>query len=60
MRSEVSRIELAGPEGWTQRVRAAEADLRAAGRITGALDYAEAEIPEVRGAELIPVAKPKA
>jgi valyl-tRNA synthetase len=60
MRSEVSRIELAGPEGWTQRVRAAEADLRAAGRITGALAYAEAEIPEVRGAELIPVAKPKA
>jgi valyl-tRNA synthetase len=60
MRSEVSRIELAGPPAWSQRVRAAEADLRAAGRITGTLDYAEAETPEVRGAELIPVAKPKA
>ena len=38
----------------------AEADLRATGRITGTLDYAEAETLEVRGAELIPVAKPKA
>jgi len=60
MRAEVARIVLAGPAAWTQRVRTAEADLRAAGRITGTLDYAEAEIPEVRGAELIPVAKPNA
>ena len=47
------------PAAWAERVRAAEADLRAAG-ITGTLDYAEAETLEVRGAELIPVAKPKA
>jgi valyl-tRNA synthetase len=60
MRAEVARIELAGPDDWAQRVRTAEADLRAAGRITGTLGYAEAETPEVRGAELIPVAKPKA
>ena len=54
------RIVLAGPAAWVGRVRAAEADLRAAGRITGSLDYAEAETPEVRDAVLIPVEKPKA
>ena len=51
---------LAGPGAWTDHVRLAEADLRAAGRITGTVDYAEAETPEVRDAELIPVEKPKA
>jgi valyl-tRNA synthetase len=60
MRAEVARIVLAGPADWTARVRAAEPDLRAAGRITGTLDYADAETPEVRDAELIPVEKPKA
>jgi valyl-tRNA synthetase len=60
MRAEVSSIVLAGPVAWGDRVRAAEADLRAAGRITGTLDYAEAETPEVRDAVLIPVEKPKA
>ena len=60
MRAEVSSIVLAGPAAWCDRVRAAEADLRAAGRITGTLDYAEAETPEVRDAVLIPVEKPKA
>ena len=51
MRAEVARIELAGPAAWAERVRAVEADLRATGRITGTLDYAEAETLEVRGAE---------
>jgi valyl-tRNA synthetase len=60
MRAEVSRLTLAGPADWSARVRAAEADLRAAGRITGSVDYAEAETPEVRDAALIPVEKPKA
>lgn len=60
MRAEVSSIVLAGPPEWVGRVRAAEADLRAAGRVTGALDYAETETPEVRDAVLIPVEKPKA
>ena len=60
MRAEVPSIVLAGPAAWCDRVRAAEADLRAAGRITGTLDYAEAETPEVRDAVLIPVEKPKA
>lgn len=60
MRAEVSSIVLAGPAEWVGRVRAAEADLRAAGRVTGSLDYAETETPEVRDAVLIPVEKPKA
>ena len=60
MRAEVSSIVLAGPTEWVGSVRAAEADLRAAGRVTGSLDYAETETPEVRDAVLIPVEKPKA
>jgi valyl-tRNA synthetase len=60
MRAEVASIVLAGSGEWADRVRLAEADLRAAGRITGTIDYAEAETPEVRDAELIPVEKPKA
>lgn len=60
MRAEVASIVLAGSSEWAERVRLAEADLRAAGRITGTIDYAEAETPEVREAELIPVEKPKA
>jgi len=60
MRAEVASIVLAGPGEWADRVRLAESDLRAAGRITGTVAYAEAETPEVRDAELIPVEKPKA
>ena len=60
MRAEVPSITLAGPAEWADRVRAVEADLRAAGRMTGTVDYAEAETPEARDAELIPVATPKA
>jgi valyl-tRNA synthetase len=60
MRAEVAAIVLAGPAEWVDRVRLGEADLSAAGRITGTIGYAEAEAPEVRDAELIPVEKPKA
>ncbi|MGZ4722570.1 class I tRNA ligase family protein, partial [Oryzihumus sp.] len=60
MRAEVAAVVLAGPAAWIERVRVAEADLRATGRITGTVTYAEAETPEVRDAELIPVEKPKA
>ncbi|KRE53972.1 valine--tRNA ligase [Phycicoccus sp. Soil748] len=60
MRAEVASLVLAGPGQWVARVKQAEADLRAAGRITATPTYAEAETPEVRDAELIPVEKPKA
>ena len=38
----------------------AEADLRAAGKLTGSLDYAEADEVGARDVELVPVAKPTA
>ncbi|GAA2738554.1 valine--tRNA ligase [Pedococcus aerophilus] len=57
MRAEVASITLAGPGDWVARVRQGEADLSAAGRITATPTYAEAETPEVRDAELIPVEK---
>ena len=60
MRAEVASIVLAGSGEWADRVRLAEGDLRAAGRITGTIDYAEADTPEVRDTVLIPVEKPKA
>ncbi|WP_406831442.1 valine--tRNA ligase [Pedococcus sp. KACC 23699] len=60
MRAEVASLVLAGPGEWVARVQQAETDLRAAGRITAVPTYAEAETPEVRDAELIPVEKPKA
>jgi valyl-tRNA synthetase len=59
MRAEVTSIVLAGPPEWVRRVREAEADLRAAGRITGEPAYSEAQTPEVRDAVLIPVEKPQ-
>ncbi|HEV7147177.1 MAG TPA: valine--tRNA ligase [Pedococcus sp.] len=60
MRAEVAAVVLAGPAEWTERVRTAESDLRATGRITGDIIYTDAETPEVRDAVLIPVEKPKA
>ncbi len=56
MRAEVRSMVLEGPSGALDHVRAAEADLRAAGRVTG-LDYAEADTLGVRDVDLIPVEK---
>jgi valyl-tRNA synthetase len=56
MRSEVRTMTLAAPGAVLGHVRAAEADLRACGRITD-LAYTEADSVEVRDAELIPVEK---
>ena len=60
MRAEVSSVVLSGPPQWAERVRQAEADLRAAGRVTGTPTYAEADAPQVHDAVLVPVDKPKA
>jgi valyl-tRNA synthetase len=57
MRAEVARLTLVGPEDDLARVRVGEADLRAAGRITGTLDYAAGETIAAADAELIPVEK---
>lgn len=53
MRAEVSSMTLAAPDAELELVRAAEADLRAAGKITE-LDYASADELAIRDAELVP------
>ena len=60
MRAEVPSMTLVGPDGVLAHVRVAEPDLRAAGRLTGALDYALGEELGARDVELVPVAKPVA
>ncbi len=57
MRAEVRSMTLGVPGEIGERVVLAEADLRAAGRIT-AMTYAVAESVEVRDAELVPGEKP--
>ncbi|MGG5260885.1 valine--tRNA ligase [Phycicoccus avicenniae] len=60
MRAEVPTATLVGPAGLLEHVRTGEADLRAAGRLTGSLEYAEGEEVATRDLELVPVAKPTA
>ncbi|WP_040162066.1 valine--tRNA ligase [Mobilicoccus massiliensis] len=54
MRATVSSVTIAGPDAALEAVRAAEGDLRAAGRIDGDITYAPADHVEVRDAELVP------
>jgi valyl-tRNA synthetase len=58
MRAEVPSMTLLGPDEALALVRAGEADLRAAGKLTGTLDYVTAEDIGARDVELVPVAKP--
>jgi len=60
MRAEVPSITLLGPDAALAHVRSAEADLRAAGKLTGILDYEVADEVAARDVELVPVAKPTA
>ena len=60
MRAEVPSMTIVGPAAALAHVRAAEADLRAAGKLTGILDYAEGDEVGARDVELVPVAKPTA
>jgi valyl-tRNA synthetase len=57
MRAEVSAMTLAGPAAELDRVRAGLDDLRAAGKITADIGFAEAEALEVRDVTLVPVVK---
>jgi valyl-tRNA synthetase len=59
MRAEVARITLGGPEALLDHVRAGEADLRSAGKVTGPLDLVAADAWSASDVELIPVEKPK-
>lgn len=53
MRAQVTAMTLAAPASVQDLVRAAEADLRAAGKVTD-LTYAEGQVLEVRDVELVP------
>lgn len=54
MRAEVTSLTLAAPADAQELVRASEGDLRAAGKLTGSLDYADGDSLEVRDAQLVP------
>ncbi|MCT1619878.1 valine--tRNA ligase [Janibacter hoylei] len=58
MRSEITSAALVAPAATAERVRAGEADLRAAGRLTGSFDYVEGDEVTLRDVELIPFVKP--
>ncbi len=60
MRAEVTSMVVTGPAEALGHIRAAEADLRAAGRVTGTLDYADGASVGARDVELLAVAKPSA
>ncbi|PWJ24607.1 valyl-tRNA synthetase [Branchiibius hedensis] len=53
MRAQVTAMTLAAPAAVQDLVRAAEADLRAAGKVTD-LTYADGQVLEVRDVELVP------
>lgn len=54
MRAEVTSVTLAAPTDAQELLRASEGDLRAAGKLTGALDYADADALQIRDAQLVP------
>jgi valyl-tRNA synthetase len=58
MRAEVPTATLVGPADVLAHLRTGEADLRAAGRLVGTLEYAEGDEVAARDIELVPVAKP--
>jgi valyl-tRNA synthetase len=58
MRAEVAAMTLAAPPEDAARIRSAEADLRAAGKVTGEITPADGVAIEVLEPELVAVAKP--
>ncbi|MGE9806966.1 valine--tRNA ligase [Janibacter sp. G1551] len=58
MRSEITAATLVGPAATLELVRLGEGDLRAAGRVTGDLTYADGEAVELRDPQIIPFVKP--
>jgi valyl-tRNA synthetase len=53
MRTEISAATLTGPAADLERLRAATGDLRAAGKVTGELQLAEAEELAVHDVALV-------
>ena len=60
MRAEVPAMTVVGPDAALDHVRSAEADLRAAGKVTGSIGFATGDEVGARDVELVPVAKPTA
>lgn len=60
MRAEVPTATIVAPAALLEHLRAGEADLRAAGRLTGSLEWAEGDEVATRDLELVPVPKPTA
>jgi valyl-tRNA synthetase len=60
MRAEVPSMTLVGPDAVHAHVRSAEGDLRAAGKLTGILEYAAGDEVAARDIELVAVPKPTA
>ena len=58
MRSDITAATLVAPAATAELVRAGEADLRAAGRLTGSFDYAVGDEVTLTDVELIPFVKP--
>jgi valyl-tRNA synthetase len=58
MRAEVPAMTVVGPDAALDHVRSAEADLRAAGKVTGSIGFAHGDEVGARDVELVPVAKP--
>ena len=58
MRSEITAATLVAPAATAELVRVGEADLRAAGRLTGSFDHVEGDEVALTDVELIPFVKP--
>ncbi|KRE37829.1 valine--tRNA ligase [Janibacter sp. Soil728] len=58
MRSEITSATLVAPTATAVLVRVGEADLRAAGRLTGGFDHVEGDEVSLTDVELIPFVKP--
>ncbi|MDN5718330.1 MAG: valine--tRNA ligase, partial [Janibacter sp.] len=58
MRSEITAATLVAPTATAELVRVGEADLRAAGRLTGSFDHVEGDEVTLTDVELIPFVKP--
>ncbi|MGY4720029.1 valine--tRNA ligase [Naumannella cuiyingiana] len=56
MKTEIERARVSGPTASLDRLRAAEGDLRAVGRITGEIDWAADDAPIAVEAQLVPQA----
>ncbi|WP_068397922.1 valine--tRNA ligase [Kribbia dieselivorans] len=58
MKSEITSTTLVGPPAQVALVKLGEGDLRAAGRLTGTIEFADGDSMALRDTELVPFVKP--